>query len=205
VDLKPTADTPPPYRERLPIYTAGVNPRMVEAAGRVADGLVGHPMFTPKYVDEVVRPAIAKGAAKMEREASEVALAGVLICAVDEDVEAARRRLAFAVGQYAASRVYDRLFALHGWTGAQQTIREAARARDAEAVIANVPDDALDTLGVACRPGELAGEVARHAQGYDHIGIVPPPWGLTPEENEQATEVLIDGMAGALRAPVASR
>src|SRR3954453_6803801 len=98
VPLKPTAETPPPYRERLPIYTAGVNPRMVEAAGRVADGLFGHPMFTPKYVDEVVRPALARGAAKMERDASEIALAGVLICSVDEDVEAARRRLAFAVG-----------------------------------------------------------------------------------------------------------
>ena len=29
--------------------------------------------------------------------------------------------------QYAASRVYDRLFALHGWTEAQQVIREAAQ------------------------------------------------------------------------------
>jgi probable F420-dependent oxidoreductase len=205
VDLKPTADTPPPYREHLPIYTAGVNPRMVEAAGRVADGLVGHPMFTRKYIDEVVRPALDKGAAKTGRESTEIALAGVLICAVDNDVEAARRRLAFAVGQYAASRVYDKLFALHGWTDAQQRIREAARARDAEAVIAAVPDEAIDELGAACRPGELADQVARHAEGYDHLGLVPPPWGLTPEETEQATELLIDGMADALRAPAASR
>ena len=158
VDLKPTADTPPPYRERLPIYTAGVNPRMVEAAGRVADGLVGHPMFTHRYVDDVVRPALEKGAAKTGRDATEIALAGVLICSVDDDVDAARRRLAFAVGQYAASRVYDKLFALHGWTEAQQRIREAARARDADAVVAAVPDDAIDELGVACRPSELAGD-----------------------------------------------
>jgi probable F420-dependent oxidoreductase len=198
VDLRPTADTPPPYRERLPIYTAGVNPRMVEAAGRVADGLVGHPMFTPKYVDDVVRPALEKGAAKTGRGASEIVLCGVLICSVDDDIEAARRRLAFAVGQYAASRVYDKLFALHGWTDAQQRIREAARAGDGEAVIAAVPDDALETLGVACRPADLAGEVQRHAQGYDHIAIVPPPWGLTPEQNERATDVLIEEMAGAL-------
>ena len=178
---------------------------MVETAGRVADGLVGHPMFTAKYVDDVVRPALEKGAAKTGRDASEIALVGVLICSVDEDVEAARRRLAFAVGQYAASRVYDRLFALHGWTEAQQRIRDAARARDAEAVIAAVPDEAVDALGVACRPEELAGEVARHAEGYDHIGLVPPPWGLTPEENEQATEVLIDRMADVLRATAAGR
>jgi probable F420-dependent oxidoreductase len=202
VHLKPTAETPPPFREHLPIYTAGVNPRMVESAGRVADGLVGHPMFTHKYVDEVVRPALAKGALKTERDPSEIALVGVLICAVDEDVEAARRRLAFAVGQYAASRVYDRLFALHGWTAAQETIREAARARDAGKVIASVPDEAIDELGLACRPAELAEAVARHSAGYDHIALVPPPWGLTPQANEQATAVLIDEMAGALREPV---
>src|SRR4051812_29836987 len=195
VDLKPTADTPPPFRERLPIVTAGVNPRMVEAAGRVADGLFGHPMFTKRYVDEVVRPALAKGAAKTERDVAGVALYGVLICAVDADVDAARRRLAFAVGQYAASRVYDRLFALHGWTDAQQRIREAARARDVEAVIAAVPEDAIDALGVACAPGELADAVAPHAEGYDHLALTPPPWGLTPEENEHATEVLIDELA----------
>ena len=91
VHLGPTADTPPPFRERLPIYTAGVNPRMVESAGRVADGLVGHPMFTQRYVEEVVRPAVAKGAAKMAATRREIELAGVLICSVDEDVEAARR------------------------------------------------------------------------------------------------------------------
>src|ERR1700754_3428087 len=141
-------DTPPPFSEHLPIFTAGVNPRMVEAAGRVADGLFGHPMFTGKYIDEVVRPALAKGAAKMERDVAEVALYGVLICAVDEDVEVARRRLAFAVGQYAASRVYDRLFALHGWTDAQERSRAAARDRDAGAVVAAVPDEAIDALGV---------------------------------------------------------
>jgi probable F420-dependent oxidoreductase len=198
VHLDPTADTAPPYREHLPIYTAGVNPRMVETAGRVADGLVGHPMFSARYVDEVVRPALEKGAAKTGRDVSEIVLCGVLICSVDDDVETARRRLAYAVGQYAASRVYDRLFALHGWGAAQERIREAARARDAEAVIAAVPDEAVDELGVACRPGELIGEVERHARGYDHIAIVPPPWGLTPDENERATEALIDEMAGAL-------
>jgi probable F420-dependent oxidoreductase len=198
VHLNPTADTPPPFSDRLPIFTAGVNPRMIEAAGRVADGLYGHPMFTEKYVDEVVRPALAKGAAKTGRDNAEIALAGVMICSVDDDVENARRRLAYAVGQYAASRVYDRLFALHGWTAAQETIRAAARARDAGAVIAAVPDDALDVLGVACRPRELADAVARHAVGYDHLSLSPPPWGLTPEENEQATEVLIDELRGAL-------
>ena len=43
----------------IPIYMAGVNPPMIAAAGAVADGLVGHPLFTRRYVEEVVRPALA--------------------------------------------------------------------------------------------------------------------------------------------------
>ncbi|MDN5860522.1 MAG: LLM class flavin-dependent oxidoreductase, partial [Pseudonocardia sp.] len=58
--LVPTAGTPAPVREHLPIWTAGVGPRMVRAAGRVADGLVCHPMTTPLYLDEVVRPELAR-------------------------------------------------------------------------------------------------------------------------------------------------
>lgn len=29
----------------------------------MSDGLIGHPLFSPGYVEETVRPAIARGAA----------------------------------------------------------------------------------------------------------------------------------------------
>jgi len=194
VHLRPTADTAPPIQERLPIWTAGVNRRMVRVAGRVADGLVGHPMYTGRYIDEVVRPELEAGTAEAGRSASDVTLMGILMCAVDEDEQAARRRLAFAVAQYAASRVYDRLFALHGWSSAQERIREAIRGRDEEGVIAAVPDDVVDAVGVACRPADVRSRVAEHARDYDHLNLVVPPWGLKPEEAEAATLAVLEGM-----------
>jgi probable F420-dependent oxidoreductase len=199
VHLTPTSDTPPPFRPYLPIYAAGINPRMVQAVARVADGLIGHPMFTKRYVDEIVRPALVAGAAKAGRDPGEIDLTGILMCAVDDDVEVARRRLAYSISQYAASRIYDRLFEMHGWTAQQQAIREAARQGDLDALIAAVPDDAIDAIGVACRPGELAEHVARHAADYDHIDLTGPAWGLTPTEQEQAVFDIRDGMREALR------
>src|SRR5437588_9767450 len=65
--VHPTAPVPPPLRPELPIYMAGVNSRMIEAAGAVADGLVGHPLFTEDYTREVVRPALARGAERAGR------------------------------------------------------------------------------------------------------------------------------------------
>ena len=73
-----------PLRERIPIYTAGVNPRMIESAGRVADGLLGHALFTAEHIAEVVRPAIAKGAAHADRDPAEIAVATLVISVVDE-------------------------------------------------------------------------------------------------------------------------
>src|SRR5206468_12662201 len=52
----PTAESRPPWRAEIPVYLAGVNARLVEAAGAVADGLCGHPLFTPEYVAKGVRP-----------------------------------------------------------------------------------------------------------------------------------------------------
>ena len=44
------------------IYLAAVNERMAEAAGRIADGISGHPMTSPRWLSEVLRPAIERGA-----------------------------------------------------------------------------------------------------------------------------------------------
>ena len=62
VHLRPTVEVRPPLRSAIPVYLAGVNARMIRAAGRVADGLVGHPISTPEYIDEVARPALSAGA-----------------------------------------------------------------------------------------------------------------------------------------------
>lgn len=194
VHLAPTAPTPPPFREHLPIWTAGVGPVMVRVAGRVADGLVAHPMTTALYHDEVIRPALARGAAEVGRTLDGFVVMGIRMCAVDDDEEAARRRLAFAIAQYVPARTYDRLMALHGWTAHQDRIRVAARERDGVAMAAAVPDDMIDAVGVACRPAELAARIAPHRDGVDHLNLVAPVWGLSAEEAERATWQILEAM-----------
>ncbi len=201
VDLRPTAAMPPPLRDHLPIYTAGVNDRMIEVAGRVADGVCGHPMFTMKYVDEVVRPALARGANRRARDPDSVALVHEVICVLDDDIEAARERLAFAIAQYATSNVYRRLFDLHGWTAQRDAIADAVRKRDVRAAVAAVSDDAIDAIGVACRPEDLPAALAPHARGVDHLMLTPAPWGLTAERTEQQIEAIIAAVAPALDPP----
>ncbi|WP_273735367.1 LLM class flavin-dependent oxidoreductase [Mycolicibacterium septicum] len=194
VHVAPTADCPPPLRGHLPIAIAGVNPVMIRTAGAVADGLIGHPMFTGEYLEGVARPGLARGAAESGRANAEIAVYGIKICSIDDDEELARRRAAFAIGQYAASRVYDRLFELHGWTEAQQRIRQAARDRDEAALIRAVPDAAIDTITVAGTPAQFAGQLEAQSAGFDHIALTPPPWGLTDEQTLAATRAILVGL-----------
>ena len=196
--LAPTSETPAPVRDHLPIWTAGVGPRMVRVAGRVADGLVGHPMTTARYLDDVVRPGLARGADEAGRSLDGFVVMGMRMCAVDDDEEAARRRIAFSVAQYAASRVYDRLFALHGWSDHQQRIRQAAKDGDPEAMARAVPDDAIDEIGIACRPDDLPARVAAHAGPFDHLNLCAPPWGLDADELEAATRRILTSAGGAV-------
>lgn len=50
----------PPPRD-VPIYFAAVNSKMASYCGEVADGLLGHPLSSLRYIEEVIRPAIAEG------------------------------------------------------------------------------------------------------------------------------------------------
>src|SRR6185503_498781 len=102
--VQPTAPPREPYRLDTPIYMAGVNARMVEAAGAVADGLIGHPLFTPEYVSEVVRPELAKGAQRTGREAPPIA--GYITCSVGEDRAAARRGAAAIIAFNSTVKTY---------------------------------------------------------------------------------------------------
>lgn len=198
VHLAPPATVAPPFRERLPIWTAGVGPAMVRVAGRVSDGLVAHPMMTPEYSAQVLRPELERGADQAGRSLDGFVVKGMRMCAVDDDVEAARWRIAVAISQYAASRVYDRLFALHGWEADQQRIRAAAKDGDPQAMAAAVPDAAVDAIGIACRPADLPALVERHAAGFDHLDLCAPPWGLDDDQLEDATGRIVDAFSPAL-------
>lgn len=114
----------------VPIYIAAVNERMCEAAGRVADGVLGHPLTSPKYVNEVVRPAVERGAAAAGRDPGDVTLTNSVILQLNEDRERARFEAAVQIAFYATTRTYRPVLDLHGFGDRVETLREAFRTGD---------------------------------------------------------------------------
>ncbi|MCK5315824.1 MAG: TIGR03617 family F420-dependent LLM class oxidoreductase, partial [Anaerolineales bacterium] len=56
----------------IPIYIAGVNTGLAHLAGEVADGFHVHPLHTPRYLSEVLLPAINRGATEAGRPSGEI-------------------------------------------------------------------------------------------------------------------------------------
>ncbi|HMQ28479.1 MAG TPA: LLM class flavin-dependent oxidoreductase, partial [Acidimicrobiales bacterium] len=73
MDLLPREWSPGPIAVPAPpIDLAAVNPWMVRMAGEVADGVHVHPLNTPTYLAETLRPSLDAGAAKAGRSTDEL-------------------------------------------------------------------------------------------------------------------------------------
>jgi probable F420-dependent oxidoreductase len=191
MNLTPTAEVLPPTREEIPIFTAGVNERMIETAGRVSDGLVCHPTFSSRYVHEVVGPAIARGADRTGRDPAAVGIAGMLMCSVHEHEEAARREVAAQIAFYAAPKAYAPMLEKSGFANEADRIRQAFADRDTDGMINAVTDDMLDAIGVAGTAEQVRAGIARRAGDFDHVALYSPSFTMTPERVRQNTLDLV--------------
>ncbi len=190
--LDPIVDVRPPRREDLPIYVAAVNPRMAEAAGRVADGLVGHPLFTARYVEEVVRPALARGARRAGREGT-VPIAAYVLCAVGDDVDEARRAVANQIAFYAVVRSFDAILKLHGFDPEVAAIREAFRRGDTAGAAAAVSDRMIETIAIVGRPEEARQQfLERFAGRYEEPLLFCPCVGVETGRLREGMEAMIE-------------
>ena len=168
-------------REHIPLYVAGVNPGMIALAGEVADGLVGHPLFTPRYLSEVVHPALARGARKAGRPEDEPRIAANVMTSIADDSGQARHDARRQIAFYATVKTYDRILDLHGWGKQKQCLREAFRRRDAEAMADAVTDDMVDAIAVAGTPEECVAQFQKWDGLIDEALFYSPTFGISPE------------------------
>ncbi|MCX6462334.1 MAG: LLM class flavin-dependent oxidoreductase [Pseudonocardiales bacterium] len=187
--LQPTAEVAP--RAPIPVHLAGFNARMVQAAGAVADGLVGHPIFTRRYVEEVVRPALAAGAARTGRP-QDVPISGYVITSVADDADRARRDAAAQIAFYVVVRTYAPVVELEGFTAEVAAIRDAWKRRDHDGMVGAVSPAMLDRMAVAGTPDEARERMAAFHGLYDRLLCYVPSYGLSGEEVGERVDAVVD-------------
>lgn len=186
--MVPLFDPGPIEFPGIPIHLAALNTYMCRVAGEVADGLRPHPVCTPRYIKEVMQPAVAKGAARAGRDPNQmvVAMRPLIAAAPDEEslhnkIRDIRARIAF----YASTPAYRPAFDFWGLNGLVRGLSVLAREQRWEEMPEQIDDDVLNTFAVVGTYDELADKIVERFSGVlTHVGF------SIPVETEEHAELL---------------
>jgi probable F420-dependent oxidoreductase len=180
----PSTSPPAPLpRERgalIPIYIAGVNTGLAKLAGELCEGFHAHPFNTPRYLQEVMLPAIQEGLQKGNRTRKDIAISVTAFVATSPEEESfARMQIAF----YASTPSYRAVMDLHGWGEiAEKLSGFAARGEWAEMPML-ITDEMLNEFCLVSMPEKLAGELKKKFDGIaDRLTLYTP---FVPKEKDE--------------------
>jgi probable F420-dependent oxidoreductase len=164
--LRSAAQTP------VPIYLGALNPRMLELAGEIADGVILN-FPTPTSTAESVA-AVERGIARAGRRRGDVTIVANMrtgLTAGFDDVAAPLRR---DLVSYTLTPVYQRLFSADGYAAEVEAVTRLWAAGDRDAAVAAISDRMVDAHALVgsietCREKALA----LLARGVDQAVLFP--------------------------------
>lgn len=171
--------TPEPIEHpQIPVHLAAVNPYLCQVAGEVANGVRPHPVCTPRYIREVMLPAVRKGAGLAGRslEGFEVAIKPLVATAPDAETLAVRvRDVRARVAFYASTPAYRACFELHGLGALADEMAVLSRAQRWEEMPARISDEVLDLYATVGTWDEIVPRlVTRYGELVTHVEFSIP-------------------------------
>ena len=178
----PQFERPGAVRDSIPIYLAALNRGMIRAAA-TTDGLVGHPIYSRRYIEERVLP---------ELEASSCELAPYVITSIADNPDQARNEARGQIAFYFSTRLYHTVLDSHGWRDIGETIAQHFRRGDFPAMVAAVPDEMVDAIAAAGTADEVRDRLKQWEGLTDHPLLYSPSAGMSPERIEENVNAIID-------------
>ena len=164
----------------IPIYIAGVNTGLAKLAGELCEGFHAHPFNSPRYLGEVILPAIEEGAQKTNRKREDVSVSvTAFIATTPEELNFARAQISF----YASTPSYRPVMDLHGWSGiAEQLSVHAAKGEWAEMPML-ITDEILNEFCLVTDEDKLSSELKKRYDGIaDRLTLYTP---VVPGERDE--------------------
>jgi probable F420-dependent oxidoreductase len=168
LSLLPAAWSPRPHDQPMYVDISAVGPVMTRVAGEVADGVHVHPLHSMPYIETRLLPALAEGAAKAGRHASDVDLiVPVFACPGDSPEEraayvaVARQQIAF----YGSTPNYAFQFDDLGFEGTTGRIREKMKAGDFAGMAELITDEMLERYALVAPWDQLADQLLERYRG----------------------------------------
>ncbi len=183
--------TPAPIDQpNIPIYIAGVNTGLARLAGETADGFHVHPFNTPRYLQEILLPAIEAGAAKTGRTRKDISIVvNAFVISDDSERESVRQQISF----YASTPSYRKVLAQHGWEEVGEQLSKLAARQKWSEMPALIDDTILETVATIAPPAELADALQeRYNNLADRLTVYIP---FTPGERDAFWQELRKGIS----------
>jgi probable F420-dependent oxidoreductase len=176
--MTPFFNPGPIEHARIPVYIAGVNPAMCRVAGEVCDGLHVHPFNSPKYLREVVRPAVEEGMAKAGRARADFTYATssfVVVGDTEQEIAKGRQAVKQQIAFYASTRTYEPVLAAHGWQDLVPQLHRKSVEGDWKGMADLITDEMLDTYAVVGTYATIAARLEeRYAGLLDRTAFYQP-------------------------------
>ena len=185
-----------PERRDTPILLAAVGPVMSRVCGEVADGLLGHPLASPRFLREAVRPAIDLGLERASRPAGACPITAMALVSLGDDADAARRAARIQIAFYATTPSYKAVLALHDRSG----LPRAFVNHDLDRMAELIDDELLDAIAIAGRPDEAADRLHAWDGVADRVVLGVPWYGMKADRQRVAIEAALEFGAGVARA-----
>jgi len=185
--MSPFFNPGPIQHPGVPIYLAGVNPGLARLAGECADGFHAHPFHSPRYLREIVLPAIEQGAVTAGRQRTAITVSTTaFVVSRPEEEYFVRAQIAF----YASTPSYRAVMALHGWTEVAENL-SALAGRGAWGEMAGlISDEMLHTFALVVPASELPSAlVDRYAGLADRLALYIP---FMPGERDDFWQALLN-------------
>jgi probable F420-dependent oxidoreductase len=183
---------PRPERRDTPILLAAVGPVLSRVCGEVADGLLGHPLASPRYLREAVAPAIAVGLERSGRPGGACPITAMPMVSIGDDEVAARRAARLQIAFYATTPSYKPILALHDRAALPRDLRRAFVNGDTDRMADLIDDELLDAIAIAGRPDE-AFDRLRAWEGVAERVVLGVPWyGMPADRQRDAIEAALN-------------
>jgi probable F420-dependent oxidoreductase len=161
-----------------PVLVGGLGPKMLEAAGEAADGVIAHPFNTQPYFRKLALPAIDRGIARSgrERDAFILSIQAMIITGrTQEEYDVADRTIRQLLGFYGSTPAYRPPMEACGLGDLQTELNAMTKQGRWTELAQLIDDDFVDAFCVRGEPETIADKLReRYGTIADRLSIYAP-------------------------------
>ncbi len=128
-DFSELQPLPPPLRTDLPIWIAALRGPLVSLAAEIADGVMGHPIWSVPWATTKIPKALERGLKRGGKQRSNIEFQIGLWVAISNDRAEAINDGRATVAFYAGMAQYEEYFAAHGFREEARSLQELCQER----------------------------------------------------------------------------